>query len=572
LTTGFVEGTVHDASSHTARQAAILIKASAGFSSLVHTSSAGQFTLSLPYGRYLLWNGGSEQSRQTAFVLVVAPLQTISVDLVIDSSGSLKTDGRLSSQQRASAFGLWADATRAGTYPEGFSWQSALVSREPGSLTVPLDFTGLANNRLGLVSQTAFSWTGTEFKFQGLNATDSYQPGRPAILPDVQALSHVIVRTGSALITSTSYNNEVGSFVAEPGSSWHGGVFISGTGSALSSSNLPPPQTRGAVERPEQFNWFTRDRLEVGGPLTHWADLFASGAGQWASQTIQLAPPDQDQNSRVLFGTGRSRVRAGSHDQLDAEYSGARVDLSNWGTPAGIEALAGRRMSPEFNLPDGFPGQAEADHLNFFEVGWTHLLSASANLGVLQVRYGYSLDHFFTWPAVQSTPDQSRIELLGSTTAGAPPLDTLALRPRHEIAIAWESAALHTGRFRHHITAGGSWNVATPVIASLRPPISMSSPPRMHRLSSSNTTHPSIRAQELLQLRHMLQTTSYSVMGSPSAWAHWLIFREARCRRKAALRARSRRRETIPRSEIRLPGTACHRESASLGRFRMRTD
>jgi hypothetical protein len=192
------------------------------------------------------------------------------------------------------------------------------------------------------------------------------------------------------------------------------------------------------------------------------ADLFASGAGQWASQTIQLTPPGQDQNSRVLFGTVRSRVRASSHDQFDAEYSGARVDLSSWGTPAGIEALAGRRMSPEFNLPDGFHDQAEADHLNFVQVGWTHFLSASANLGVVQVRYGYSLDHFLTWPAVQSTPDQSRIQLLGSTTTGAPPLDTRAVRPRHEIASAWEPAALHTGRFRHQITAGGSWSVATP--------------------------------------------------------------------------------------------------------------
>jgi hypothetical protein len=195
LTAGFVDGAVHDASGHTARQAAILIEGSAGFSSLVHPSSAGQFTLWLPYGRYLLWNGSLEQSRQTAFVLVVTPLQTTSVDLVIDNSGSLKksADEQLSSQQHALRFGLWADATRAATYPEGFSLQSALVSREPGSLTVPLDFTGLADNRLALVSQRALSWTGTEFKLQGLNATDTYQPGRPGILPDVQALGHVVV-------------------------------------------------------------------------------------------------------------------------------------------------------------------------------------------------------------------------------------------------------------------------------------------------------------------------------------------------------------------------------------------
>lgn len=463
LTTGFVEGTVHDAEGHAIRRAAIFIAGGVSFESVVHTNSAGQFTLSLPYGRYLLWTGSSRQARGTAVALVVAPLQTTSVDLVVDSSGSLqKSPRRARASQQASNFGLWGDATRASTYPEGFSLQSSVVSREPGSVTAPLDFTGLADNRLTLVSERAFSWTGTEFKLQGLNATDSYQPGRPAIVPDAQALGEIVMRTGSALITSNSYNNEVGSFVAESGTSWHGGVFMSGTGSAFSSSNLPPPATRGAVQQPERFNWFTRDRFEVSGPLTNWADLFASGAGQWASQTIQLAAPGQDQNSRMLFGTVRSRIRADAHDQFDAEYTGSRVDLSNWGMPAGIEALASRRMSPEFELPGGFPDQAEADHLNFLQVGWTHLPSRTGNLGVLQVRYGYSIDYFHTWPSAQPTPNQSRIELLGSTIAGAPPLDTLAARPRHEIAIAWEPAALRTGRFRHQITAGGSWNLSTP--------------------------------------------------------------------------------------------------------------
>jgi hypothetical protein len=464
LTAGFVDGTVHDERGQAAKQAAILITGGAGFKAIVHPNSAGQFTLSLPYGRYLLWNGSSHQPRGTVVVLVVAPLQTTSIDLVIDSSGSLQKSAHelLSSQQHASTFGLWADATRASTYPEGFSLQSALVSREPGSVTVPLDFTGLADNRLALVSERAFSWTGTEFKLQGLNATDSYQPGRPAIVPDVQGLSEIIVRTGPALITSNSYNNEVGSFVAEPGTSWHGGVFMSGTGSAFSSSNLPPVERRGAVQQPERFNWFTRDRFEVGGPLTNWADLFASGAGQWASQTIQLAAPGQHQNSRILFGTVRSRVRAGPNDQFDAEYSGSRVDLSNWAMPAGIEALVGRRMSPEFELPDGLPDQAEADHLNFVQLGWTHLLSGSANSGVLQVRYGYSLDHFLTWPSEQRVPNQSRIELLGSSIAGAPALDTLAVRPRHEIAIAWQPAAVRSGSFHHQTAAGGSWNVSMP--------------------------------------------------------------------------------------------------------------
>jgi hypothetical protein len=463
LTAGLVEGMVHDAEGQAASRMAIFIEGGAGFKNVVHTNSAGQFALSLPYGRYLLSSGISRQSKGATVVLVVAPLQTKHLDLVVDSSGSLGNAPYESpSSQQAASFGVWADATRARTFPEGFSLQSTLVSREPGTVTVPLDFTGLADNRLALVAQRAFSWTGTQFKFQGLDATDSYQPGRTAIVPDMQTVSDVVVRAGPALVSSESYGNEVGVFLAEPGTSWHAAASTSDTGSAFSSSNLMRPEMRGAVQQAEQFNWFTRDRFEAGGPVTRWADLFASGAGQWASQTIELAKPGQDQNSRMLFGNVRGRIHAGPHDQLDAEYSGSRVDLSNWGMPAGVEALVSRRMSPQFELPGGFPGQAETDRFRFLQAGWTHQFAADTDLGSLQARYGYSVAHFDTWPSTQNTPNQSRIELLGSTVTGAPPFETLATRPRHELAVAWQPAPVDTGGFRHQITAGGDWEVSSP--------------------------------------------------------------------------------------------------------------
>ncbi len=249
--------------------------------------------------------------------------------------------------------------------------------------------------------------------------------------------------------------------MGEPGPKWHGQVSTSVTGSAFSSSNLPPLEKRGAVQQSERFNWFTRDRFEIGGPVTRWADFFASAAGQWASQTIEVAP-GQDQNTRMLFGNLRGRIRAGAHDQFDTEYSGSRVNLSNWGIPAGIEALVSRRMSPEFDLPDGFPDEAEADRLTFLQVGWTHLIAANAGLGALQVRYGYSVGHFDTWPATQIMPAQSRIELLGSAVTGQPPLETVATRPRNEIAAAWQSALPGTGAVHQQITAGGNWTASPP--------------------------------------------------------------------------------------------------------------
>src|SRR5205823_12239492 len=134
-------------------------------------------------------------------------------------------------------------------------------------------FTGLADNRLGVVSQRGFSWTDTQFNLAGLDATDSYQPGYPMILPDMQSLGGVVVRSAFALATSNSYGTEIGLYPRQPNMSWHGTISSANTGSALASTNLPQPPERGIVQQAERFAWFTRDQMEAGGPLTQWADF-----------------------------------------------------------------------------------------------------------------------------------------------------------------------------------------------------------------------------------------------------------------------------------------------------------
>jgi hypothetical protein len=88
----------------------------------------------------------------------------------------------------------WTDATKAQRYPEAFS-SEGLLSRKPSSVTAPLDFAGLSDNLLGVESQRAFSWTDTQYKLNGMDATDSYQPRLPLVLPDVQALDEAVVRS-----------------------------------------------------------------------------------------------------------------------------------------------------------------------------------------------------------------------------------------------------------------------------------------------------------------------------------------------------------------------------------------
>ena len=183
------------------------------------------------------------------------------------------------------------------------------------------------------------------------------------------------------------------------------------------------------------------------------------GSGQWASQTEPLATRGTDQRSRLLFGNARGRVRAGARDQFDALYSGSRIDLSDGGVPAGLEALTANRMAPSFVLPGGFPGTPETDHLDFLQVGWTHLVPAASGLGVIEVRYGYSTAHLDT----STVPTgQSRIELLGGVVSGAPPLANLAVRTRQGIETAWQPGVIRAAATRHHIVAGGGWKTSEP--------------------------------------------------------------------------------------------------------------
>jgi hypothetical protein len=436
LTTGVIAGLLRTADGQPAGGSQIVITGGAGFHAAIHTNAQGEFTLTLPYGLYQL-DGVS---------LTVAPLSTTRVELTAGGSGIQPYPG------------LWTDATRGQVYPEALSLQGVLLAREPASVTEPLDFLDLSDNRLAVASQRAFSWTDTRYKLQGIDTTDSYQPGRPLMLPDVGALEEIAVRSGFAQTTSDAKGTEVGLFLKEPGASWHGALSTADTAPFLSSSNLPPPASRGLVQQPDQFRWLTRDGFEAGGPVTKWADLFASVAGQWSSQTVPLAAPGNDQNSRLLFANVRGRVRASTEDQIDAAYTGSRINFSNGGFPAGIEGFEGNRMMPSFVLPGGFPSESEADSFDSAQIGWTHELAEASGLGAIQVRYGYSAAHLNTNSVGGAS--ESSIELLGGMVTGAPPLDNFAVRTRQSIEGAWQPAALRTASLRHQIVVGAGWTTS----------------------------------------------------------------------------------------------------------------
>lgn len=452
LALGRIEGVVRTSAGGAVRMAGVGIEGG-GLRLIERADGAGRFALALPYGRYRISLEGDQSS---AVPVDVVPLETLRITLVIAPDSPLHIERATAAEPER-----WTSDPGAHLYPTGFSLASTLFALEPGTVTEPLDFTGLADNRLGVVSQRGFSWTDTALQFNGLDAGDDYQPGRPQILPDGDAVEATVVRSGFALLPSPAYGAGIGLFSAQAGESWHAAIASAGTASALAASNLPPPASRGAITQPEQYDWFTRDHAELGGPLTRWADVFASGSGQWAAQAAPLAAPGTSENSRLLFGNALGHIRAGARDRFDAVYSGSRIDLAGWGEPAGMEAFASRRLSPEFLSPDGVAGLNETDHLDFVQAGWTHVWSARA-AGTLEIRYGDSFAHLDTAPAVVTPINQSSIELAGGAVTGEPPLTNLAVRARQQIAAAWAPGTAQLTGTHHQFMAGGGWRTSLP--------------------------------------------------------------------------------------------------------------
>lgn len=322
--------------------------------------------------------------------------------------------------------------------PHGFAFWELLEKLEPAGAADPRSFGGLGAARLPLYAPGASSWTETHYRLNHLDVSDIYIPGRPLFLPDVEALETFRARGSSiSAVTRTG------------GRTWHGRLSSSFTGSGLASENLTGRALRAGLLRSESFRWYTRDRAELVGELGPRVDLFLSGAGEWASQTVPRDPAGRRLNTRLLTGAAGSLVRLSRQDRLRAAFIGSRIDLSGFGTPAGFEALVARRQAPPF---ESHPDQREEDHLDSVQAAWIREHDVDT---LWEVRYGYGLAHLDTALPPQRPGSVPRLDLVDGAYAGPPPLANLGVRSRHQLEALWRRQA---GESR--ITAGLSWQRA----------------------------------------------------------------------------------------------------------------
>ncbi len=422
LTLGRLEGSAEDRQG-AAAGTRIEIEGPLGWRLGLDADTRGHFSAALPYGVYTVRAGGLAAT----CVVRIRPLATARCDF---------RPGQTQTADDVEASGGAVDAAQA------------LLEQLPGAFSYPLDFASLDNIRLPVISFGAASWTGTTFRPNGLDATDSYQPGTPVMLDDATAEDSVVARAA---------DHSAGVFLRAPESSWHGGIGTEDTSSDFAASNLPPATDRGIVERPEEFLWYTRDTADLGFPIGRWADFSATATGQWAYQTAPQRSTPTPIGSRMLFANPRGQVRLSARDRVDALYSGSRLDLSNGGFPAGIQAILANRVMPSFYGVKGFQNLHEVDHFDLVQAGWTHQFDARR---VLEVRYGYSTAHLDTSP-INGTNAPSQFDLLDPAPADAP-LSNFAVRTRHQLDAWYQAGEVRLAGMTHRLSAATALETSQP--------------------------------------------------------------------------------------------------------------
>jgi hypothetical protein len=358
---------------------------------------------------------------------------------------------RRSARLHLAALGKWKTADCPAFF--AFLLAAAMACSAQTVITEPLDFSGLAAARLPLLSERASSWTSIQFNLDGLNVTDPYQPGRPILLPIPETMSHTVRSEDLAI-----YGAQVDFKSGEPGPGWHTRLLCTGSGKPLSADNLPPTEERGILRQSDYYHWFTRNSIETGGPVGRRAGIILSVGGHWGDQTVAQASDGNDLGSRLLFGKARGTIHISGRDRAVLSWTGSRLRLSNWGVPAGIEALAARRASPSWNSFAGFDGMKEAGSYSTLYAGWMRETGANSQ-GLLSLRYGYSLAHLDAIPT-GARYARAVIDLESGFSGSAPPVSNRAMRDRHSLQADFEPSEQLLADMKHRLTLGVDWSLA----------------------------------------------------------------------------------------------------------------
>jgi len=335
--------------------------------------------------------------------------------------------------------------------PLPFDFWAAFQILSPSAVTEPLRLGGFSAVELPPASREAGSWVQTTYTFNGIPSWDPYQPGRPIFLPDYQSVEITLPSRVEEPRLTMSIRPGIQAATRPAGAQWRTTIATFLTASALASDNRGGSEVRAGLLQPEQYRWYTLNRLSIGGPVHRRANLSLALAGRWAEQSLPREPPGEQLGARILIATARANLLPRRYGRFAIGFAGSYLHRSGFGWPAGFEALAWRRGAPPFRPAKQLP---EDDSFRTFNIAWAPQTTGRPPLDRWEIRYGYITSRLETPPSpARGLP---RIELLDGGTAGPPPLADSGFRERHYAAFTWSSQPWPT-RGAPQLSAGFSW-------------------------------------------------------------------------------------------------------------------
>jgi len=323
--------------------------------------------------------------------------------------------------------------------PNGRNIWSLLQGQEPSTVTNRLEIGGTQTAVPALFSAFGASWTENQYRFNGLDVTDPYQPGLPDMNPGIDALSEFQAITASKPAVSQASGESLGLASPEPGNALHGAAQMYVSGSGLQSNNMNARLQNFDFPGPEQLNSLLDGSIQLGGkPPIPAAPLpfYVSLSSQQVSQNLGgFAAPINSGVNRALvdFTPWSDRLQ-----RIDLLYSGQHVFNSRQG--------AMPTVAPESTTRGN-------DNFNQFQARWSRSLNSASLLTA-----SFGVDNAIVSSSFQcGVQGVSSVDLPLMVLAGPAPLATSGLRTRYEAQGTLQF--MRNGPLgSHSVTVGFDWS------------------------------------------------------------------------------------------------------------------
>ena len=227
---------------------------------------------------------------------------------------------------------------------------SLLQTQEPSTVTDRIDVGGLETGEPALFAAQGASWTENQYRLNGLNVTDPYQPGFPLLDPSLDDLAQFQVITAAKPAADGDSGTNVVLATPDPVPTWHGGARLFYSPGALQSDNFNARLARFHFPGPERLNHLEDGSAQLGGklpPALASLPFYASFSTQQLDKALGgFAAPIL---LRIYRGLADVTAYSRGSQKLDLFYSGQHISNSRQGAALNVGPSATTRGNRNFH-------------------------------------------------------------------------------------------------------------------------------------------------------------------------------------------------------------------------------